>query len=89
MSGKSISWERVNINGNKQINLDICKHGHAVNININGDVNDGNYIIDIPYCVNNIADVKVEGGKLVGVDSEKGKAVVSGDSKKITITFIK
>lgn len=61
----------------------------AVEITIEGDKNDGRYIIDIPYCVDNIADVKVEGGKLISLDSKSGKAVVSGGATKIRVGLIK
>lgn len=89
LSGKPIAWERVHINGGKMINLQICKESSNIEVDIEGDTNDGNYIIDIPYCVNNIANVKVEGGSLINFDSKTGKVVVSGNSTKIIIGLIK
>lgn len=84
-SGKPIAWERIRINNGKQIDLDICKVDDSIVINIAGDTNSGNYIVDIPCCVDNIADVKAEGGKLISVDSKAGKAVVSGDTRRIVV----
>lgn len=61
----------------------------AIQYIIEGDTNAGNYIIDIPYCVDNIANVKVEGGNLISIDSSKGKAIVTGNSTKITLALNK
>lgn len=89
LSGKPIAWERVHINGGKQINLSICKVGDTIEIDIEGDKNSGRYIIDIPYCVGNIRDVKVKGGMLIGCDSNSGKVVASGETTKVFIHLIK
>lgn len=89
LSEKPISWERIRINNGKQIDLTIQKVGLNLEITIQGDVNDGDYIVDIPYCVDNIADVKTEGGKLLNIDSKAGKATVSGDTSKIIVELVR
>ncbi len=85
-SEKPIQWERVFINGGRQINLCIQKKGGTIEITIDGDENQGNYIIDIPYCVGRIGDVETEGGNLISKDSATGKVTVSGQTKKIRIS---
>ncbi len=86
-SGKEIAWERIHINEGKIINLSIQKKENVISLRIGGDTNQGNYIIDFPYCVGKIKEVNVEGGSLVSKDILKGKVVVSGNASKIDITL--
>lgn len=87
ISETPISWERVHIAGGKTISLSICKNGNSVNVTIEGDANDGNYIIDIPFCVGRIADVTVDGGQIVDRNYEEGKVTVSGEVSNVTINL--
>lgn len=87
LSGKPIAWQKVRINNGKAINLNINKNGKAIVIRIDGDVNEGNFIVDIPFCKDKIQNVNAEGGKVIGFDSSTGKATVSGDSRTITLTL--
>lgn len=86
-SGKLIAWQRVHINDGKMINLSIQKKDNKIEVCIDGDTNTGNYIIDLPYCVERMKDVNVEGGSVVSKDYQKGKVVVSGNTTRIGITL--
>lgn len=87
-SGKPVKWERVHIAGGKTISLSIRKSGDSIGVIIDGDANDGNYIIDIPYCRGRIADVAVEGGSVISKDYEHGKVTVSGGAGNISIKLV-
>jgi len=84
-SGKVISWRNVRINNNKKIDFSIKKTDKKINIYLKGDKTEGNILVDIPMCVNNIASVKSNTGKIVKKDYRYGKVWVSGDTKDISI----
>ena len=85
-SGVPIQWKRVRINNGKQIDFSIHKKGGVIEIVLSGDRNDGNYIVDIPYLKGNISKATADGGQLISCQPEQGKVIVSGDSRKISIS---
>jgi hypothetical protein len=84
-SQKKISWKRVHINAGKIINLTIQRRRDIIDISINGDVNSGNYIVDLPVCKSNIKDVKVSRGAIVVKNLLEGKITVTGNSRDVKI----
>ena len=84
-SGKAIAWENVRINNNKKISFSIQKTGKEINISIRGDEAEGDILVDIPMCVNNISSVKSKTGKVVKKDFANGKVWFSGNTKDIKI----
>ncbi len=84
-SGKAIAWKNVRINNNKKIDFSIQKTGKEVNIYINGDTTEGDILVDIPFCVNNIASVNSKTGKILRKDFNAGKVWFSGDTNDISV----
>lgn len=82
---KKIAWRNVHISGGKKINLTIHKKGQIIEILLDGDINDGRYIIDLPICKANIKNVEIMDGNLISTDADKGNVVVSGNTKLIKI----
>lgn len=84
-SQKKIAWRNVHISGGKKINLSIQKKDAMIEVTIDGDTNNGAFIVDFPICKDNIKDVDIVDGTLVSTDVEKGSVVVSGNTKVIKI----
>jgi hypothetical protein len=88
-SGKAIAWENVQINNNKKISFSIQKTGKEINISIKGDEAEGDILVDIPMCVNNISSAESKPGNIVKKDFTSGKVWFSGKTKDITIRLLK
>jgi hypothetical protein len=84
-SGKAIAWKNVRINNNKKIDFSIQRTGHEIKVYLKGDRTEGNVVVDIPMCVDNLALVQTKTGKIVKKDFKNGKVWLSGDTKDISI----
>jgi hypothetical protein len=84
-NGENISWKNLQINDGKKLDMQITRNGKTLEISFDGDSPKGNYLIDIPMCMNNINDVTIEGGRIIKINKKNGKVIVSNDTKKINI----
>jgi len=88
-SGKAIAWKNVRINNSKKIDFSIQKTDNEINIYLKGDKAEGNILVDIPMCVNNMASVHSTTGEIVKKNFKKGQVWFSGDTRDISIKMIR
>ena len=83
--GKRISWKNLQINDGKKMNMLIARNGNIIKVSFDGDSPKGNFIIDIPLCVNNISDVNNKGGSIISINKKDGKIILSNGTKELKI----